>query len=178
MPSSCANSSCQEINRGWLGGDADCIDVNRREHTIFQHQEVLRAVRPSRWWINFFIIRIETTHPIIYQANHKINGERLRSWSVTLKDQKVRVKEVCQKKHAKWCHCHATKHCSIEFERITMVTSKPDHLGAVTSSQATQRYAARIECQHGLISLNSRMSWTLQVELSDAKMHQWNRETV
>jgi len=32
---------------------------------------------------------------------------------VTVKDQKVRVKEVYQKKHAEWCHYHVTKHCII-----------------------------------------------------------------
>jgi len=70
----------------------------------------------------------ETTHPIISQANHKTNANRLRSWSMTLKDQKVRVKKVCQKKHAEWCHCHATKHCSIECKRIAIATYKPSRL--------------------------------------------------
>jgi len=42
----------------------------------------------------------EMTHPIISQANYKINAKNLRSCRVTLRDQRVRVKKVCQKKHA------------------------------------------------------------------------------
>ena len=99
----------------------------------------------------------EMIHPIKSQANYKTNAKKLRSCSVTLKDQRVRVKKVCQKKHADWCHCQATKHCIIKCERIAMATYKPNRLDAVTSSRATQRYATGIECQHGLVSLNSRM---------------------
>ena len=39
----------------------------------------------------------EITHPIISQANYKTNAKKLRSCSETLKDQRVRVKKVCQK---------------------------------------------------------------------------------
>jgi len=82
----------------------------------------------------------ETKHSIISETNHKTNAKRLRPWSVTPKDQKVRVKEVSHKKHAeKWGH--ATKHCIIKCERIAMATYKPNCLDAVTSSRATQRYA-------------------------------------
>jgi len=37
-----------EIDKRWQRGDADCINVNRREHTILEHQEDLRSVIPSR----------------------------------------------------------------------------------------------------------------------------------
>jgi len=103
----------------------------------------------------------EMTQLIISQANDKTNFKKLRSCSMTFKDQRVRVKKVCQKKHAEWCQCHATKHCIIKCERIAMATYKSNRLDAVTSSRATQRYTTGIECQHGLISLNSRMIWTL-----------------
>jgi len=43
-----------------------------------------------------------------------------------------------------------------------MATYKPNRLDAVISSRATQRYATKLECQHGFISLNSRMLWTLK----------------
>ena len=38
-----------DIDRRWLRQDADCIDFDRREHTIFRRHEDLQSVIPTRY---------------------------------------------------------------------------------------------------------------------------------